>query len=78
MKTVVLLFISVVIFGCQPKQDSLSTDIIDNPVTANENSDSLNAPVMTFDDEVFDFGEIVFLYNKYMIFKLFLKVDNFL
>ncbi len=50
----------MLIMACQPKQEeSLSTDIIDNPVTANGNSDSLNAPIMTFAQEVFDFGEIV-------------------
>ncbi|MCI5056580.1 MAG: DUF1573 domain-containing protein [Flavobacteriales bacterium] len=42
--------------GCQ--QDGVNTDLVNNPETASGEVNKENLPVMTFDEEVFDFGEI--------------------
>ncbi|CAG0968466.1 MAG: DUF1573 domain-containing protein [Bacteroidetes bacterium] len=60
MKKIALIsFITVLFFAsCENKESEISSDLINNPNTASE-VDPEHMPVITFDNEVYDFGEIV-------------------
>ncbi len=68
-----ILFISIIIFSCNEEntsmdgenmddKETLSTDLINNPETAsNANENNVNEadlPIMTFNEEEFNFGQI--------------------
>ncbi len=56
-----LLAIFFVLSSCKEKNDSdgITTDLIQNPSTAEGEVDMENMPVMTFDRDLYDFGEII-------------------
>ncbi|HCK22235.1 MAG TPA: DUF1573 domain-containing protein [Bacteroidetes bacterium] len=59
--TVILLTILVALSSCKEKSENggISTDLIQNPSTADGEVDMENMPVMTFDKDMYDFGEII-------------------
>ncbi len=58
MKNILFLFVSIVFFSCAPEGGSVSTDIVKNPNTAAGDGENVKLPVLTFDEELFEFGEI--------------------
>lgn len=55
------VFLVAIIFGfisCAPENGTVSTDIVKNPNTASGSSEEVKLPVLTFDEELFEFGEI--------------------
>jgi len=52
------IIVSVTIAACGNEENEISTELIENPNSASE-VDPEHMPVITFDNEVFDFGEIV-------------------
>ncbi len=54
-----IFFISVIIFSCNSQSEkSITTEIINNPATANGETDTINVPKMAFSEEVYEFGSI--------------------
>jgi hypothetical protein len=53
------LIISVTLVSCENNESEISSDLINNPNSATEAADPEHMPVITFDNEVYDFGEIV-------------------
>lgn len=52
------IIVSVTLAACGNEENEISTELIENPNSASE-VDPEHMPVITFDNEVFDFGEIV-------------------
>lgn len=48
----------VIISACNNTPENLSTDVVNNPNTANGDVKN-NLPVITFDKEVYDFGKVI-------------------
>lgn len=60
MKKVLLtVLLPVILFSCSSKDtQNITSDIVHNPSTASGNIDTVNVPKMTFEEEVFEFGDI--------------------
>lgn len=63
MKPVIaLLFIAIAFAGCNQKTSSnkeVSTDLINNPATANNPANNKDLPIIKFTNELYDFGIII-------------------
>lgn len=58
-KVAATALIAAVVMACNGGAgEGITTDLIDNPNSATEVVDSANAPIMTFDELSYDFGEI--------------------
>lgn len=60
MKKILAAFlISFALASCSgDSENKITTEIVNNPATASGITDTINVPKMTFEEEVFDFGEI--------------------
>jgi hypothetical protein len=63
--TVIAVLISFVAFSCkngtskENADENISTDIVNNPNTANGKSDTTSLPKFLFDEELHDFGRVI-------------------
>ena len=55
---VVFFLFSFLVFSCGQYKESSPTDMVNIPATSSEGLDKSNLPVMKFDEDVFDFGDI--------------------
>ena len=57
------LFAVFLIFGCNQdgknRQETISTDVVNNPNSANGNANNGSLPIITFEDTDHDFGRII-------------------
>ena len=60
MKTFFTLILSVIVLAsCSNSDDKkITTDLVNNPLTANENTDAVAMPVIEVAQDFFDFGEM--------------------
>lgn len=59
MKKFVLILLTVgFIAGCAPENPSVSTDIVNNPNSAQTNGENVDLPVIEFDEILHEFGDI--------------------
>lgn len=58
MKSLFYLVLASIIFTACSNDSEVSTDIVSNPNTASENPQNLDLPVMKFEQELFEFGQI--------------------
>ena len=60
MNKLLIVSISALLFlgSCNSNDGEITTDIVNNPITAAEQVDPEQLPSMTFDNELFEFGEI--------------------
>ena len=58
MKQITLFLIVVLFASCGQKKDQLPTDMVNIPASADKGVDKSELPVMEFEEEVFDFGDI--------------------
>lgn len=60
-----MVTVTLLLFSCKNDQSTagddgkLNTDLIQNPNTADGTADAANAPVMVFEKDIHDFGEII-------------------
>jgi hypothetical protein len=61
MKKFLFVCSLAVIFACNNNPKKASSDVVNNPLSASDTSASLeeNAPIMTFDENIHDFGMLV-------------------
>jgi hypothetical protein len=63
LPVLLLLAAFIVLAGCNPGgsngQDNLSTDVVNNPNSADGNADMGSLPVITFEETLHDFGRII-------------------
>jgi hypothetical protein len=52
------LFFSILFFSCGQSKEKLPTDMVNIPATSDEGLDKSSLPVITFEEEVYDFGAI--------------------
>lgn len=58
-KLAILLLISGFYFSCTHENEGkITTEIVNNPATAAGITDTVNVPKMTFEEEVFEFGDL--------------------
>ena len=57
----ILLFAISLMWSCQSEENTegIGSDIINNPATASGKEESDEIPILTFDDELYDFGSVV-------------------
>jgi len=58
MKQILFVLISVSLMACSQAEKKIDTSIVKNPNTASENAAPETLPVMTFDEELYEFGVI--------------------
>lgn len=59
MKNVLFVLLSVILFSsCNNSNNQITTDIVNNPNTAEGNANTENLPVLSFEKDLFDFGTI--------------------
>lgn len=60
MKTLYTLILSIIVLAsCSNSDDKkITTDLVSNPLTANENADAVAMPVIEVAHDFFDFGEM--------------------
>lgn len=59
MKKFVLILLTLgFIAGCAPENPSVSTDIVNNPNSAQTNGENVDLPVIEFDEILHEFGDI--------------------
>lgn len=62
MKKVIIVFlVFVLVFSCKEKkkeEQAITTDLVNIPATASGKADNSSLPVMTFSEEIHDFGKI--------------------
>jgi hypothetical protein len=56
--TYLILVLSVALISCQEEEKKITTDLINNPISASEDAGETKMPKMVFEEEVFDFGKI--------------------
>lgn len=57
MKKAILVACTALLFSCSGNEQ-VDTSIVNNPNSASENVDAENLPVMSFEEELYDFGSI--------------------
>ena len=58
MKTFFTLILLVIVLASCSNDKKITTDLINNPLTANENADAVAMPVIEVAQDFFDFGEM--------------------
>jgi hypothetical protein len=58
-KFLFLMGIVVLIYSCQSSQNEVNSDLINNPLSANNSSDTSILPKFKWREEVYDFGVII-------------------
>ena len=63
LSIIIPLFAALLIFGCKPngqnRQETISTDVVQNPNSASGNANQGSLPIIKFDDIEHDFGRII-------------------
>lgn len=58
-KILLIFFISLVLISCsRESENKITTDIVNNPASVSGIIDTVNVPKMTFEEEVYEFGDI--------------------
>jgi len=56
---IILIFATIVLFSCSSNNNEVNSDLINNPLSAQNNSDTSLLPKFKFNEMVHDFGVII-------------------